>query len=219
MLVVTNLVACIWFLIGCFDGCNDGAWASVHLHSNDTNSVVANMPAGAQYLTSIYWASATMASVGYGDIHANNTREMAFAIFVMLLGVAMYGYFIASITASIANADFERSRYREKHDCLQSMLATHSVEEDVATRVADHFEYSWIRNRGSVAHSLFKDLPLSLQADLCMDVYEESILKVPLFQNTGVGFVRLLSLVMRPSLHLKGDFVVRKVSKYHVSSY
>ena len=32
---------------------------------------------GHQYITSLYWAAATSASVGYGDIHAHNTTEVS----------------------------------------------------------------------------------------------------------------------------------------------
>lgn len=213
--VITNFVACVWFILGCFDDCSTDSWTGFEQSSHISriqNVSVADMSRGSQYLTSLYWATASMASVGYGDIHAHTPGEKAYSALVMLFGVAVYGYFIASVTATLANSDFDRSRFREKHDFLQKMLSGHNVDPDVSARVAQHFEYAWTRNRGMQAHALFKelDLPLSLQADLCMDVYEGAIAKVPLFQNTGVGFTRLLSLTMRPSLHLKGDYVVRK---------
>ena len=30
-----------------------------------------------QYITSLYWAAATSASVGYGDVHAHTTTEVS----------------------------------------------------------------------------------------------------------------------------------------------
>lgn len=202
--VVTHWSACIWFIIGCFDDkCTEDSWAV------SGGVPVIDRAWGHQYLTSVYWTVTTMVSVGYGDIRAHNELEMVYAAFTMLLGTILYGYFIGSIAASIANADYLRSRYKEKLNCLQSFFKRSRVDADVANRVTDHFGYLWARNQGIQAQTLFKDLPLALQADVCMDVYREAISKVPLFRNKGLGFMRLLSLVMQPSLHLKGEYVVR----------
>jgi len=48
-------------------------------------------------VTSIYWATATMVSVGYGDFTAHTRIEMIYASLVMLMGIMLYGYFIGSI--------------------------------------------------------------------------------------------------------------------------
>ncbi|CAN0554306.1 unnamed protein product, partial [Laminaria digitata] len=39
-----------------------------------------------QYLASLYWTIATLMSVGYGDISANNNRERLFALGTMVSG-------------------------------------------------------------------------------------------------------------------------------------
>lgn len=39
-------------------------------------SSAGNEAVGFQYVTSLYWAAATSASVGYGDIHAHTTTEV-----------------------------------------------------------------------------------------------------------------------------------------------
>ena len=105
-----------------------------------------------------------------------------------------YGYFIGSIAASIANADFHRSRFQEKLNVLQQFFRRSRVDADVAKRVQDHFEFMWFRNRGIQAHSLFNDMPLTLQASLCMGIYKDAIAAVPLFKDKGIGFTRLLSM-------------------------
>ena len=37
----------------------------------------ANSTVATQYITSLYWAAATSASVGYGDVHAHTTTEVS----------------------------------------------------------------------------------------------------------------------------------------------
>ena len=43
-----------------------------------------------KYLASIYWAIATMGTVGYGDIHPVTDAERFFTILTMLSGSVMY---------------------------------------------------------------------------------------------------------------------------------
>ena len=61
------------------------------------------------YIISLYWASATLTSVGYGDISAHNAREMVFALVVQLIGIILYGYCLGVIAATLTNAASFRS--------------------------------------------------------------------------------------------------------------
>ena len=65
---------------------NDLEWNSNIRHVNRENAVfdclsTATNSFGEQYITSLYWAAATSASVGYGDIHAYNTTEVRMTSF------------------------------------------------------------------------------------------------------------------------------------------
>ena len=72
-------------------------------------------------------------------------------------------------------------------------------------------------------------MPISLQADISLSLYKgiidqvynmctgkcgESIwsiiLQVPLFQNTEIGFTKLLALSIKPRLFLSKEYIVKK---------
>ena len=105
---------------------------------------VGNYSISYQYLVSVYWATATSTTVGYGDISAHNDIEVymysytlysdqnhmahitytqrVYAVLVMVLGVLAYGYIIASVAASLANADSARAQYQEKLKGIKSFM-------------------------------------------------------------------------------------------------
>lgn len=51
-----------------------------------------------RYTCSIYWSITTLTTVGYGDLHAVNYREMIFDIFYMLFNLGLTAYLIGNMT-------------------------------------------------------------------------------------------------------------------------
>ena len=60
--------------------------------------------------------------MGYGDIRAHTDLERSYATFVMIVGVVAYGYIIASVAATLANADSGRAQYQDKLKAVKSYL-------------------------------------------------------------------------------------------------
>jgi len=51
-----------------------------------------------RYISAMYWSITTMTTVGYGDLHAQNTVEMVFIIFYMLFNLGLTAYIIGNMT-------------------------------------------------------------------------------------------------------------------------
>ncbi|CAL0334665.1 unnamed protein product [Lupinus luteus] len=51
-----------------------------------------------RYVTAIYWSIVTLTTTGYGDLHAENTREMLFGISYMLFNLGLTSYIIGNMT-------------------------------------------------------------------------------------------------------------------------
>ena len=51
-----------------------------------------------RYVTAIYWSITTLTTTGYGDLHAENTREMLFDIFYMFFNLGLTAYLIGNMT-------------------------------------------------------------------------------------------------------------------------
>ena len=63
-----------------------------------------------RYLASLYWASTTITTVGYGDIHPMTSKERGVGICVMVLGLFLAGYVTSSVSTlmSIRNTSANR---------------------------------------------------------------------------------------------------------------
>eukprot|EP00118_Oscarella_pearsei_P012897 m.98493 g.98493 ORF g.98493 m.98493 type:complete len:2159 (+) comp36987_c0_seq18:234-6710(+) len=218
LLIGTHWTACAWFLIATVTDSlpSEGRFFdSTSAWLNQNTPVLGNSSISRQYFASLYWAAATTASVGYGDIRAHTSIERVFALIVMILGIVCYGYIIASVAAALANADAQRARYREKLDAIRTFMDDQDLDSGLRTRVMNYYEYLWERNRGVNFRSLFEGMPTTLQADITLSLYKRILDEVPLFQNTELGFAKLLSMAIKPIYFLTGEYVVRKGDAGH----
>ena len=169
-----------------------------------------NATTGPLYVISLYWATATAVSVGYGDISAYNGGEMFTAVLFMILGVLLFGYIIASVAASLANADAQRARYQEKLSSIKNYMADQELAQPLQERVINYYEYVWLRTRGIDPETMFDALPPALWGDVTMSLYHEVLSRISLFQDVEVSFIKILSMYIKPMYFLKGEYLVRK---------
>ena len=79
-----------------FSRCESKSWVSfTHIDDQATAFTI--------YILSAYWAAATMTSTGYGDITAKSSLEEIIVLFVLIIGLLMYGYCLSSIAAILTN--------------------------------------------------------------------------------------------------------------------
>lgn len=77
-----------------------------------------------RYVTSIYWSITTLTTVGYGDLHPENTREMIFDIFYMLFNLGLTAYLIGNMTNLVVHGTSRTRKFVSKiilsFDCFIS---------------------------------------------------------------------------------------------------
>jgi voltage-gated potassium channel Kch len=128
---LSHFVACMWWMLG--SGCTKG--------ETDDWQQCGNGSLGSAYLSSYYWATVTMITVGYGDIYSTSDGGRMYSMVVEMIGCGCFGYILATVTMvvhSFASGDSNANLLQQdvKEFCSQRQLAS-----DLSRRVRAHFAY------------------------------------------------------------------------------
>jgi len=100
-LVIIHIVSCLWIFFGYYDFI--GSWL-------DSETFDA-MGGGELYLTSFYFTTTTITTVGYGDFSGNTIVEKLFCIMIMIIGVISFSLASASLTSLLSNYDTSDAKF------------------------------------------------------------------------------------------------------------
>jgi len=114
-----------------------------------------------RYVTSLYLAIVTMATVGYGDVHAVNPREMAFTVVYISFSILLSAYLIGNMTALIVKGS-KTERFRDKMTDLIRYMNRNKLGAGIRSQVKDHlllqYESSYTRDR------VVDDIPVAVRS-------------------------------------------------------
>eukprot|EP00058_Branchiostoma_floridae_P022784 XP_002608274.1 hypothetical protein BRAFLDRAFT_87952 [Branchiostoma floridae] len=163
-----HVMACGWFALGCtgkhwgiHEDC--GGWTA----STGTNFLFPNNNTGYEYVMSVYWATATSTSTGYGDVHAQTLSEKAYSIVAMLAGVAVFfGMILGGMTSMLTNMDSQRAGFTHRLDTIKQYLIEEDIPETQQQQIMNYYNYFWIRKRGVQSEGIFDILPFTFRAEI-----------------------------------------------------
>lgn len=134
--IVAHIVCCFWYFIttpivtGYDPMDRKETWAR--------KFDVADSDVQTQYIASLYWAFATMLTVGYGDIHATNTGERFYASLTMLLGALMFGAIIAKVRVLVESRNLQlkelKARVAEFKEYLEEKRIPNALKTEAKVR-------------------------------------------------------------------------------------
>lgn len=114
-----------------------------------------------RYTTSLYFAIVTMATVGYGDIHAVNLREMIFIMIYVSFDMILGAYLIGNMTALIVKGS-KTERYRDKMTDLIKYMNRNRLGRDLRNQIKGHLRLQYESSYTDAA--VLQDIPISIRA-------------------------------------------------------
>jgi len=80
-----------------------------------------------RYVTALYWSITTLTTTGYGDLHAENPREMLFDICYMLFNLGLTAYLIGNMTNLVVHGTSRTQNFVCFLTYLQNPLMPNSI--------------------------------------------------------------------------------------------
>ncbi|KAL0290374.1 UNVERIFIED_CONTAM: Potassium channel SKOR [Sesamum calycinum] len=140
-----------------------------------------------RYITALYFAVVTMATVGYGEIHAVNTREMIFVMMYVSLDMILGAYLLGNMAALIVKGS-RTERFRDKMAELIKYMNKNKLGKNISKEVKGHLRLQYESNYTDAA--ALRDLPLAIRAKISNKLYEPYVREIPLFRGCSNEFLK-----------------------------
>eukprot|EP01038_Epipyxis_sp_PR26KG_P004936 gene4936-6904_t len=193
---IIHLFACIWYYLGSNASSTTSNWIKAF---NDDGNISSNLDL---YVASLYWTTATMLTIGYGDIVARNVNERLFAIITMLTGGILFGALINKVTRLIQNRNPQSVAMRTKMNALKQFMAEQKyLSFGLVRKIKDAYSYYLYKKSSFNEDLVYEDLPKNIRQTLVLDLYRNEIQKIELFKSLidkNHGFVSMLLMRMKP---------------------
>ncbi len=176
-----HYLACIWFYIGLSQDSIEVGWLSRQpnmLPREHTGSSHLY-----EWVTSIYWATATMTTIGYGDISGFTNTERGFACIAMITGSAFFAWLAGTVTGILRSSSAPRERFQQFMDEVQNFLDVNRFSDDIKHKVLVFYGLKYPTKSRFQDDEILHSLPQGLVKKMRHETYVQMIEGVPLFSE------------------------------------
>ncbi|XWS26944.1 hypothetical protein CRYUN_Cryun26dG0073700 [Craigia yunnanensis] len=147
-----------------------------------------------RYVTSMYWSITTLTTVGYGDLHPVNTREMIFDIFYMLFNLGLIAYLIGNMTNLVVHGTSRTRRFRDTIQAASSFAHRNQLPPRLQDQMLAHLCLKFrTDSEGLQQQETLDSLPKAIRSSISHYLFYSLMDKVYLFR--GVSNDLLFQLV------------------------
>ncbi|GMH20788.1 hypothetical protein Nepgr_022630 [Nepenthes gracilis] len=140
------------------------------------------------YITSIYWSIVTLTTTGYGDLHAENTREMLFNIFYMLFNLGLTSYLIGNMTNLVVHWTSRTRNFRDTVTSCTEFAARNQLPPRIQDQMLSHVCLKF-KTEGLKQQETLNGLPRAVRSSIAYYLFFDTLQKVPLFHGASHDFL------------------------------
>mmetsp|Transcript_6864 Transcript_6864/g.12484 ORF Transcript_6864/g.12484 Transcript_6864/m.12484 type:complete len:692 (-) Transcript_6864:52-2127(-) len=196
-----HFFACFFYFAAKIEGMTDETW--VFQMGYQDKSI------GSIYLCSFYWAFTTIATVGYGDIHAFTEVEMVVCIIAMGFGVAFYSMIISSITSLISSIDIREATINNKVRAAEEFGKEAGLNRETINKIRQVIQHN--ATVFSIDNlKLIDEMPKILKVEVTKQMYNGLARCMPMFAGRDPSFIVYVIARLKPIFFDEGDSVYKE---------
>ncbi|KAE8673336.1 Potassium channel KAT1 [Hibiscus syriacus] len=141
-----------------------------------------------RYITSIYWSITTLTTTGYGDLHAENPREMLFDIFYMLFNLGLTAYLIGNMTNLVVHWTSRTRNFRDTIRAASEFATRNQLLSRIQDQMLSHICLRF-KTEGLKQQETLNSLPKAIRSSIAQYLFFHIVQKVYLFQGVSHDFL------------------------------
>ena len=203
IIIISHFISCIWYYIARIDGIYPDSWVARYDFVDDSFSVL--------YLRGLYFALSVTNTVGFGDISPFKIIEISVCIVIMMFGICIYSFLVATLTSILISLDTKSSRLYAKKSILDELFKKYRISRDLKNEIKSYMKNSKDGDVEDFSETL-KELPEKLQYFLVMSMYNQAPSRIQLFVTSDERFcIELIPKLISKELQ-NNEFVYFKGS-------
>ncbi|XP_019417977.1 PREDICTED: potassium channel KAT3 isoform X2 [Lupinus angustifolius] len=165
-----------------------------------------------RYVTAIYWSIVTLTTTGYGDLHAENTREMVFDIAYMLFNLGLTSYIIGNMTNLVVHWTSRTRNFRDTIRTASEFASRNQLPHQIQNQMLSHICLRF-KTEGLKQQETLNDLPKTIRSSIAHHLFFPVVQKVYLFQGVSHDFLfQLVSEMEAEYFPPKEDVILQNES-------
>ncbi|XP_052208873.1 potassium channel KAT3 isoform X3 [Diospyros lotus] len=173
---------CFYFWLATHYKTPANTWIGAHVSHFENRSIWLG------YTYSIYWSIVTLTTVGYGDLHAENTGEKIFNIFYMLFNIGLTAYLIGNMTNLVVHSAVQTFAMRDTINEVLHYASKNRLPERLKEQMLAHVQLKF-KTAELQQEEVLEGLPKAIRSSITQHLFHGLVEKTYLFQGVSEDLI------------------------------
>ena len=192
IVISIHIMSCFWYLSSKLYNFSPDTWV---VRYNYQDSDIASL-----YITSIYWAVTTFATVGYGDITPNTKLELLICLSWMTIGIYFFAFTISSLNSMLSSMNLKDNLLENKLAVIEEFSIDSHLAKELTWKLKRSLKYSANKRGFSWTEklNLINEFPKDLRYEIAVNMHHGAAKILNFFSNKEKSFIALTVPLLEP---------------------